>query len=392
MNTSMDALFGRPAKGPLSGLVIADLSRVLAGPYATMLLADLGALVIKIESPKGDDTRSWLPPERDGVGTYYLSVNRNKYSIALDFSNPDDLETVKEIVSHADVLVENFKSGGLARFGLDYASIRSWHPDIIYASITGFGSAGGADLPGYDLIAQAVSGMMDLTGQAEGEPTKVGVALVDVVTGLHALTGILAALYARTYTSEGQHVETNLLSSALSGLVNQSGTYVASGISPKRMGNAHPSLYPYEPFPTRDKDLVIAVGNDEQFVRLCAVLELPALAAQSAHNVERPALRAVASPPAMTWFDLLRAAAVPAAPILSVAEGIELASTLGLSPIQLAGTGPTSVPTVRHPVLYSGFELEYLQAPPALNADQTTIVSWLRDLKASGAAGIPSPR
>ena len=264
----LEAVFGRPATGPLAGMVVADLSRVLAGPYATMLLADMGALVLKVESPTGDDTRGWVPPTRDGEGTYFLSVNRNKYSIALDFSDPAQLDVVQRIVGRADVLVENFKPGGLRRFGLDYETLRMRHPRLVYASISGFGTAGGVDLPGYDLLVQAVSGLMDVTGEPGGAPTKAGVALVDVITGLHATAGILAALNARHTTGRGDHVEVNLLSSILSGLVNQTSAFVAGDVVPARMGNAHPSLYPYEPFPTADHDLVLAIGNDGQFARL----------------------------------------------------------------------------------------------------------------------------
>lgn len=330
--------------GPLSGIVVADLSRVLAGPYCSMLMADLGALVIKVESSRGDETRTWLPPERNGESTYFLSVNRNKYSIALDFEDPDDLATMERIVDRADVLLENFKVGGLARFGLDRATVSARRPDLIYASISGFGTSGGADLPGYDLVAQALSGLMDITGRPDGEPTKVGVALVDVVAGLHALTGILAAPHRRSRDGQGDHVQVNLLSSALSGLVNQSAAYVIGDTVPGRMGNAHPSLAPYEAFPTRDKQIVIAVGNDAQFARLCGALAVPDLAldsrfaTMSARNGNRLDLRRLiieqlTRRDAVEWFELLRAMQVPASPILSVAEGIRFAEDLGLAPV-----------------------------------------------------------
>lgn len=381
-------LFSHPGTGPLAGVVVADLTRILAGPYCTMLLADMGALVIKVESPAGDDTRTWSPPARDGEATYFLSVNRNKYSIALDFTDPHDLATAKEIVARSDVLVENFKTASLTAFELDYENVSRWQPSLVYASITGFGTAGGADLPGYDLIAQALSGMMDLTGSADGEPTKLGVALVDVVTGLHAAVGVLAALQSRKSTGRGDHVQVNLLSSALSSLVNHSAASVAGGASPTRMGNAHTSLYPYEPFPTKDKQLVVAAGNDAQFQRLCHALELPNLAHDSRftsmpdRNHNRAQLRAVLSDrlrsrTAEEWFQLLRRAQVPVAPILDVSDGIGLAQELGLAPIIETGVGDRCIPTIRNPIDFSSVTLDYSQAPPLLDADRIAIESWL---------------
>ena len=221
-----------PRSGPLAGLVVADFSRILAGPYATMLLADLGAEVIKVEAPGGDDTRSWQPPVRDGVSTYYLAVNRNKRSIALDLKDPGDVAVAQALAGRADVLIENFKPGGLARFGLDYDTVAASNQKVIYASISGFGSGPkGAVLPGYDLIVQAISGLMSLTGDPGGEPFRAGISVFDVMAGMHATIGVLSALNARHATGRGQHVEVNLLSSALSGLVNQSSAYVA-GSSP----------------------------------------------------------------------------------------------------------------------------------------------------------------
>src|SRR3954447_19832205 len=234
--------------GPLAGLLVADFSRILAGPYATMLLADLGAEVVKVEGPRGDDTRTWQPPVRDGASTSYLGVNRNKRSVALDLKDPGDVALAKELARRADVLVENFKPGGLARFGLDYATVAAANPGLIYASISGFGSGpGGRSLPGYDLIVQAISGLMSLTGDSAGEPYRAGVAAFDVTAVLHATVGVLSALYRRHETRRGQLVEVNLLASAMSGLVNQTSAFVAGGVVPFRMGNSHPSLFPYEP-------------------------------------------------------------------------------------------------------------------------------------------------
>jgi crotonobetainyl-CoA:carnitine CoA-transferase CaiB-like acyl-CoA transferase len=247
--------------GPLDGLLIADFSRVLAGPYCTMLLGDLGATVIKVESPAGDDTRTWMPPERDGVATYYLAINRNKRSVVLDLNTSTDLQLALELAARADIFIENFKPGGLKRFGLDYDAVQRRNAGIIYASISGFGTEEGASLPGYDLIVQAMSGLMSLTGDPEGPAYRSGISVFDVMTGLHTAIGILAALNHRNRTGEGQHVELSLFASALSGLVNHTTAYVAGGVIPTRMGNAHPSLFPYEPLPTADLDLIIAQGT-----------------------------------------------------------------------------------------------------------------------------------
>ena len=307
---------------PLAGVVVADLSRVLAGPYATMLLADMGATVIKVESPSGDETRTWRPPTFEGESTYFLGVNRNKYSIALDFREPADKDILTSLISVADVVVENFRPGALRAFDLDPETVCSMHPELIWASITGFGSGEGADFPGYDLVAQAVSGWMDITGAIDGPPTKVGVAAIDVITGLHALSGILAALYRRDHTGLGEHLEVNLLSSALSGLVNQSSA-AAAGYSPTRLGNEHPSLTPYEVYSAADREMVIAVGNDAQFRKLVTVLGLtdlasdPRFATMEARNTHRAELRqhlndALSHHPAQYFVDALTAEGIPA--------------------------------------------------------------------------------
>ena len=252
--------------GPLSGLLVADFSRVLAGPYATMLLADLGADVIKVESPAGDDTRHWVPPVTgDGTSTYFMAINRNKRSVALDLKNDEDLAAGQELARRADVFVENFKPGGLRQFGLDYDTVSQDNPAIVYASISGFGAGQGKDLPGYDLMVQAMSGLMSLTGDPDGPPFRAGISVFDVIAGLHTGFGILAALVHRAATGRGQHVEANLMSSALSGMVNQTSAWVAGGVVPFRMGNAHPSLFPYEPLPTKDGELIVTAGNDAQF-------------------------------------------------------------------------------------------------------------------------------
>src|ERR1700710_181034 len=309
--------------GPLAGLLVADFSRILAGPYATMLLADLGAEVVKVEGPAGDDTRSWQPPVRDGVSTYYLGVNRNKRSVALDLKDPGDAAAAREVARRADIVVENFKTGGLARFGLDYDSVAESNPGVVYASITGFGSQpGGAALPGYDLIVQAISGLMSLTGPTDGEPYRAGVAVFDVMAGLHATIGVLSALNRRHETGRGQHVEVNLLASALSGLVNQTSAFVAGGVVPFRMGNSHPSLFPYEPLPCADGELIVTAGNDGQFRKLCEVLGVPELSEDPrfGRNEDRTANRDELRPllverlrtrSKMDWFRDIIGAGVP---------------------------------------------------------------------------------
>ena len=376
--------------GPLSGLLVADFSRVLAGPYATMLLADLGAEVIKVESPAGDDTRHWMPPTTsDGTSTYYLSVNRNKRSVTLDLTDPADLALAKELARRADVVVENFKPGGLAKFGLDYPSVAATNESVVYASISGFGSGGGRHLPGYDLMVQAISGLMSLTGDAEGPPYRAGVAIFDIIAGLHATVGILAALNHRAATGQGQHIEASLMASAMSGLVNQASAFVAGGVVPFRMGNAHPSLFPYEPLPTADRDLMVAAGNDTQFRRLCEVLGVPHLASDPRFisNDKRTANREHLRPllverlttrPSGEWFSELIAAGVPCGPINTVDQGIAFATEIGLEPVVAAGEGPAARPGIRHPVRYSATPPRYDLPPPALDEHGDEIRAWLR--------------
>jgi crotonobetainyl-CoA:carnitine CoA-transferase CaiB-like acyl-CoA transferase len=375
-------------RGPLDGIVVADLSRVLAGPYCTMLLADLGATVIKVESPAGDETRTWRPPERDGVSTYYLSINRNKQSIVLDFNDPADIELTRELLRRADIAVENFKPGGLAKFGLDYESARALNPGLVYLSISGFGTAEGAWLPGYDLVVQAVSGLMSLTGDPGGEPYRAGVAVFDVMTGLHGLIGVLAALHQRSETGEGQHVDVNLLTSALSGLVNQSGAFAAAGVVPHRMGNAHPSVYPYQAMPTKDRDVIIAAANDRQFRSLCDVLGVGELGhdPRFALNTDRTANRAVLHPLLVArlaeWsaddlFIALNRAGVPCGPINSIGEGIELATQLGLDPVVTLGEGDTAVDLVRNPIGFSAASPRYSTPPPTLGEHSDALRAWL---------------
>jgi crotonobetainyl-CoA:carnitine CoA-transferase CaiB-like acyl-CoA transferase len=375
--------------GPLSGLLVADFSRVLAGPYATMLLADLGADVVKVEGPSGDDTRTWSPPVRDGVSTYYLGVNRNKRSIALDLADPEDRADAQELARRADVVLENFKPGGLDRFGLDYATVAAGNPGVVYASISGFGSGPeGAPLPGYDLIVQAISGLMSLTGSPDGEPYRAGVAVFDVMAGLHATIGVLAGLDVRRRTGRGQHVEVNLLSSALSGLVNQASAVVAGEVVPFRMGNSHPSLAPYEPLPCADGELVITAGNNRQFRKLVEVLGVPELAddPRFLRNEDRTANRAELRPllverlstrSALAWFRDIIAVGVPCGPINTVAQGVAFAEDIGLDPVVVVGEGAAAVPSIRNPITFSETPAAYRLPPPGLDEHGAEIREWL---------------
>jgi crotonobetainyl-CoA:carnitine CoA-transferase CaiB-like acyl-CoA transferase len=379
---------GGQVEGPLSGLLVADFSRILAGPYATMLLADLGADVVKVESPGGDDTRSWQPPVRDGISTYYLAVNRNKRSIALDLKDSGDLAAAQELARRADVLVENFRPGGLARFGLDYETVAAGNSRLVYASISGFGSGPkGAELPGYDLIVQAISGLMSLTGSPDGEPYRAGISVFDVMAGLHATIGVLSALNARHETGRGQHVEVNLLSSALSGLVNQSSAYVAGGVVPLRMGNSHPSLFPYEPLPCSDGELIITAGNNGQFRKLVEVLGVPELAddprfdRNEKRTANREELRPLLVNRLMTrtkleWFADIIAAGVPCGPINSVDGGVAFATDIGLDPVVTVG----GIPTVRNPITFTGgtdSAASYRLPPPSLDEHGDELRKWL---------------
>lgn len=375
--------------GPLDGLLVADFSRVLAGPYATMLLADMGADVVKVEGPPtGDETRSWTPPEREGTATYFLGVNRGKRSVVLDLRDEDDVLFARELAFRADVLIENFKPGGMAKFGLDLEAVRVGNPGIIYASISGFGATGGAEMPGYDLLVQAMSGLMSLTGSPDGPGYRAGISVFDVMAGNHAVIGILGALHHRDRTGEGQHVEVNLLSSALTGLVNHSSAWVAGGVVPTRMGNAHPSVFPYEPFPTADHDLIVIAANDRQFQRLCGALGIPEVAEDERflHNGDRTANRdqlrplleeQLAKRGAQEWFDVLMEAGVPSGPINTIDDGFAAAERFGLDPVVEVGAGDRAVPTTRHPIRFSGTPVDYALPPPELDEHGDELRKWL---------------
>ena len=364
------------SEGALAGVRIADFGRVLAAPYATMLLADLGAEVVKVERPgTGDETRAWGPPwaphRPDAASTYFVSVNRNKSTREIDLGSEAGRAAAHELVAGCDVLVQNFRPGTMERFGLGYEQLAADRPGLVYCSVTGFGPA--SELAGYDLVVQAVGGLMSITGPDAATPTKAGVALVDVVTGLHGALGILAALRHRDATGQGQHVEVNLLSSLLSALTNQATAYLATGESPSALGNAHPSIAPYEVFRTADRPLAVAAANDGLFARLAAALGAPYLAADPRFvtNTSRVAHRAalagelealLATDGADAWFERLSAAGVPCGPINDLGQAFALAERLGLRPVAESD----GVRTVAHPVRFSGTPADYRQAPPVL--------------------------
>ena len=372
---------------PLDGLLVADFSRVLAGPYATMLLGDLGADVVKVERPgTGDDTRAWGPPWAGQDSTYYLVTNRNKRSLALDLGDEGDRELARRLGERADVLVESFRPGLMAEWGLDGDTLRERNPGLVSCSVTAFGSGeAGRALPGYDFLLQAMGGLMHVTGDPQGPPMKVGAAVVDLICGLLAATGIQAALLERDRTGAGRHVEVSLMDSALTSLLNQGTSWVAGGVAPTRRGNLHPSIVPYRPFDAADRPVAIAVGNDRLFARLCEALGLGELAsderfATSAARVEHrdelePLLEeAFARETADHWVEVLRAASVPVGPVNGVDEAFALAEELGMEPTEVHA----GVPLVRPPLRVDGERPEIRRGPPALDEHGDEIRAWLR--------------
>jgi crotonobetainyl-CoA:carnitine CoA-transferase CaiB-like acyl-CoA transferase len=386
----------------LSHITVLDLSRILAGPWATQVLGDLGADVIKLERPgTGDDTRGWGPPfvrdaetGKDADAAYYLCANRNKRSVTVDFTTPEGQTIVARLALRADVLIENFKVGGLAAYGLDYASLKKINPRLIYCSITGFGQTGPyAARAGYDFLVQAMGGLMSVTGRKDGEPgagpQKAGVALTDILTGLYASIGILAALAHRERTGEGQYLDVALLDVQVACLANQAMNYLVSGEAPRRLGNAHPNIVPYQDFPTSDGFMIIAVGNDGQFVKLCAELQAPELALDPryARNQDRVANRktliealcaVTVLQPTSHWVGRLEAVGVPCGPINALdavfddaqVRARELAIAI---PHAVAG----SVPSVASPLRLSGTPVSYRAAPPALGAQTREVLKQL---------------
>ncbi|MFN5996637.1 MAG: CaiB/BaiF CoA transferase family protein [Paracoccaceae bacterium] len=371
---------------PLDGIRVIELARILAGPWAGQTLADLGADVIKVEAPEGDDTRRWGPPfiEAGGERTaaYFHAANRGKRGITCDFRTPEGQETVRRLVAEADVVIENFKVGGLAKYGLDYDSLRKVNPRLIYCSITGFGQDGPyAHRAGYDFIIQGMSGLMSVTGPADGQPQKVGVAVTDVFTGVYAATAILAALVQRGRTGEGQQIDMALLDVATSVMANQAMNYLASGKAPGLMGNAHPNLAPYAVFDCKDGWLILATGNDGQYQRLCGVLGLEAMATDqrfltNADRVtNRAAMTEILTAATKTWAkaELLAACeaeGVPAGPINNLAEVFADPQVIARG-LQIA---PEGLPGVRSPMTFSGAELALDRPAPRLGQHQDEVL------------------
>lgn len=385
--------------GALHGVKVLDLSRVLAGPWATQMLGDLGADVVKVERPGvGDDTRAWGPPWLEGdesrMSAYFTCANRNKRSVAIDLSSSDGQALVRRLAMRADVLVENFKVGGLAPYGLDHASLRRGHPGLIYCSITGFGQSGPyAQRPGYDFLVQGMGGLMSVTGQAQGEPgggpMKVGVALVDVMTGLYASNAILAALQHRHRTGEGQHIDVALLDVQVAALANQAANHLVSGKVPQRMGNAHPNIVPYQDFPTADGHMILTVGNEGQFQRLCAVAGHPQWAsdprfqtnaARVRHREELVALLRAETVKRRTgqWIEALEAAGVPCGPINDIAQVFSDPQVVARG-MRVQMQGPDGeVGVVANPLRLSASPVSYERAPPGLGAHTSDVIrDWL---------------
>jgi crotonobetainyl-CoA:carnitine CoA-transferase CaiB-like acyl-CoA transferase len=376
-------------KLPLEGVRVLDLSRVLAGPYATMVLGDLGADVLKVEHPdRGDDTRHWGPPFAGGESAYFLSINRNKRSIGVDLKDPDGLERVEKLAAGADVVIENWRRGALEKLGLGYEKLRRANPDLVYCSITGFGPGPDEDRPGYDFLVQARGGVMGITGQPGGEPTKVGVAIADIVCGLFASNAILAALYKRGVTGEGARIEVPLFESTLGWLANRGQDYLVSGEDTGLIGNAHPSIVPYQTFDAADKPLVVAVGNDPQFANLCGVIGRTELAEDErfATNPDRVAnrealvselQRAFAGRPADEWADELRAAGVPSGPVNTLADVLADEHLLGSGMLRgLDHPSAGHLEMLASPILIDGERLSIRRPPPTLG--QHTEEGWRR--------------
>ena len=399
--------------GALSHLRVLDLSRVLAGPWAGQILADLGAEVIKVERPgNGDDTRAWGPPflkdaygESTGEAAYYLSANRNKQSVTIDFTKPEGQRLVRDLAAKSDILIENFKVGGLEAYGLDYASLKALNPDLIYCSITGFGQTGPyAKRAGYDFMVQGLGGLMSLTGRPEGDegagPVKVGVALTDILTGLYSTVAILAALAHRQHDGGGQHIDMALLDVQVACLANQAMNYLTTGVAPQRLGNAHPNIVPYQDFPTADGDFILTVGNDSQFRKFTEVAGRPELGGDPrfATNKLRVANRAELVPlirqltvfkTTAEWVAQLEAVGVPCGPINDLAQVFAdpQVRARGLAmqlPHALAGL----VPQVASPIRLSETPVEYRNAPPLLGEHTQQVLEQVLGLDAGVVEGL----
>lgn len=399
--------------GALSGVRVLDLSRVLAGPWAGQTLGDLGARVIKVEKPgSGDDTRAWGPPylkdaegQSTGEAAYYLSANRNKESVTIDFTHPEGQRLVRELVLGCDVLIENYKVGGLAAYGLDYASLRALNPRLIYCSITGFGQTGPyARRAGYDFLIQGLGGLMSMTGRAEDEagagPVKVGVALTDILTGLYASVAILSALQSRHASGEGQHIDMALLDVQVACLANQAMNFLTTGVAPRRLGNAHPNIVPYQDFPTADGDMILTVGNDSQFRKFCQVAGRGEWAddPRFSTNAARVANRAVLVPmirqvtvfrDTAEWVAALEAAGVPCGPVNDLAQVFAdpHVQARGLA-IHLQHALAGTLPQVASPIRLSGTPVQYRHAPPLLGEHTDAVLSELLQLDAGRLAAL----
>lgn len=401
--------------GPLTGIRVLDLSRVMAGPWCTQIFADLGAQVIKVERPGvGDDTRHWGPPwftDKEGNETressYYLSTNRGKQSITINIGDPQGQELVRKLAAKSDILVENFKTGDLTRKRLGYDDLRSINPGLIYCSITGFGQTGPmSEDPGYDYLIQAQSGLMSITGVPDGQPgagpQRVGLATADLTTGMNSAVAILAALHHRNQTGEGQFIDMALLDVQVSWLANQAQNYFCSGNPPGRTGEYHPNLAPYQPFPTEDGNLIIAVGNDAQFQRLCDALELPELKddVQYATNPARVENReelvkvlktATRNKTSRQWMEVLRKIKVPCGPIQTIDEVFTDSQVLARNmvvEVEHPEMGP--VPTVANPIKYSSTPVEYQKAPPLLGENTSAVLSDVLGMDETQIANLKS--
>ncbi|KIC43154.1 CoA-transferase [Ruegeria sp. ANG-R] len=384
------------SEGPLKGVKVLDLSRILAGPTCTQLLGDLGASVIKIENPAtgGDDTRQWGPPyvedaegNRSDLSAYFMSSNRNKKSVALDIASPEGQAEVRRLASHADILIENFKPGGLAKYGLDYATLSRELPSLVYCSISGYGQTGpNASKPGYDLMAQGYGGIMSLTGDPEGTPMKVGVGIADVMCGMYACVGILAALRHRDLTGEGQQIDLALVDSQVAWLINEGVNYLTSGNVPQRRGNGHPNIVPYEVYATRDGHVILAVGNDSQFRRFCGFIEKPELSddprfstnparleSRDALNaVLRPALKALDTDEVIAGLESLK---VPVGPVRTL-DQVFASDQVAARQMQITmQAAPGKVQLIGNPLNLSRTPVTYRSAPPACGADTQAVLN-----------------
>ncbi len=399
------SLAGSGMSGALSHVRVLDLSRVLAGPWASQVLADLGAEVIKVERPgAGDDTRGWGPPwvdEGSGESAYFVSANRGKKSVTIDLSRPEGQEIVRRLAARSDVLLENYKVGSLERYGLGYERLAAASPGLVYCSITGFGQTGPyRDRAGYDFLIQGMGGLMSITGEPEGEPMKVGVAITDILTGMYAATAVLAALAHRERTGRGQHVDLALLDVQVAMLANQAENYLVTRQVPARLGNAHPSIVPYQSFATRDGHIVIAVGNDGQFRRLCAAAGQSALAddrrfATNAARVQNRAeliailSRVIAARGSRDWIEALEAATVPCGPINDLEQVFKDPQVRARAmEVEAARPSGASVPMVRSPIRLSGTPVRGDVPPPALGQHTEEVLTGLLSMSASEVASL----